>query len=617
MARKPVPTPLSLAGLPAGSDPFMRIRETNLPDVARYWREQQAYGLATLGQLSTEEVSDAIRSKKAEPLFQSVVTMSTDAVYFSERGSDSRVRIVRREFESGKESVIWVASDQRWPLKMQLSPDKKRMAILLSGTSSDILLTPVSDEEAEPVLLKDADSGSAMLWMDGGSSFVYQPRRDPRLTQELHYIRLGKNSLPAKVIKRWEYHQDLTVTVAAQREAKGVLTWVETDAEGRLVNIQSANAATFEKNAPVWNKQKTVAGKMKRLLADQSTFLVLENGQRQIWELSGPPRKIWQDDQGKSSLICAVGGKSIWVNGQNGDLIRINSEGKQMQRVTLPESYKADVILPVQDRIAVFMRTSKGGEGWAILQDGRQPEWLQLPSVSDLPFVGEWRGRQVWPKHKTAGLRIVTVAGQELDGKQPVLLTTQLVADAEMPLAWRGWLKRGGVIAQLDIRKVSSGAVVSVIDEAVNWLVREGLGTSGVAFYAVSDQKQVMEYLLRAPEKISAAFVSGLPDLQLAGDTRPKVDRGAESANGDLYSLLRRDKAYPGLWLNSSGADDAAEHLKLIGAMQLLTRGVRPQFRTQGVMKDPSSEEAQAKILAFLLWQTGGLNLKSVPPAGK
>ena len=166
MTRKPVPTPLSLAGLPAGSDPFMRIRETNLPDVARYWREQQAYGLATLGQLSTEEVSDAIRSKKAEPLFQSVVTMSTDAVYFSERGSDSRVRIVRREFESGKESVIWVASDQRWPLKMQLSPDKKRMAILLSGASSDILLTPVSDEEAEPVLLKDADSGSAMLWMD-------------------------------------------------------------------------------------------------------------------------------------------------------------------------------------------------------------------------------------------------------------------------------------------------------------------------------------------------------------------------------------------------------------------------------------------------------------------
>jgi hypothetical protein len=34
-------------------------------------------------------------------------------------------------------------------------------------------------------------------------------------------------------------------------------------------------------------------------------------------------------------------------------------------------------------------------------------------------------------------------------------------------------------------------------------------------------------------------------------------------------------------------------------------------------MKDSSSEEAQAKILAFLLWQTGGLNLKSVPPAGK
>jgi hypothetical protein len=159
--------------------------------------------------------------------------------------------------------------------------------------------------------------------------------------------------------------------------------------------------------------------------------------------------------------------------------------------------------------------------------------------------------------------------------------------------------------------------MLSVMDEAVEWLKHEGFGASGVVIYAVSDQQLVMEYLLRMPGKITAAYVNGLPDTRLQAGKAAGAGNSRETARGDLYDLLRRETAYPGLWLHSAGAVDASEHLKLVGAMQLLTKGVRPQFWTQGTLAEKSSENGQAGILAFLLWQTGGLSLKSVPPARK
>lgn len=617
MTSLPVPAPLSSAGLPPGNDPFVKIGQKNLPEVSKYWREQQVYAMAILARLPAEDALDAIRSRVPEQGFQSVVAMNADAAYFSERGTDNRARIVRREFETGKESVVWMARDQRWPVKINLSSDKKRVAVLLSGINADVLLITVSEPDAEPVTLKDADVRTAMLWVNGGSSFVYQPRRDSRLSQELHFIQLEKNDRVPKVIKRWDYHQDSKVTVVASQSSKSTLTWVESDAEGQILHMHSASIGALEKNTPVWSRQKVPAGKILRLQADQSTFLVLENGQRQVWEVSGTPRKVWQDELTKTPLVYAVDGKNFWINDASGAMVRISAEGKKTQKLSLPDAYKPDLALPVNDGVAVFAHNKDGAAGWVFLQDGRSPEWLQLPSVSTDVFMSEWRGRQVWQKHKTAGMRILAASGLELDGKQPVLLTTQIIADADMPPVWRGWLKKGGVIAQLDLRKVSSVATLSVMDEAVEWLKHEGFGASGVVIYAVSDQQLVMEYLLRMPGKITAAYVNGLPDTRLQTGKVAGAGKSRETARGDLYDLLRRETAYPGLWLDSAGAVDASEHLKLVGAMQLLTKGVRPQFWTQGALAEQSSENTQAGILAFLLWQTGGLSLKSVPPARK
>jgi sugar lactone lactonase YvrE len=116
--------------------------------------------------------------------------------------------------------------------------------------------------------------------------------------------------------------------------------------------------------------------------------------------VSGTPRKVWQDELTKTPLVYAVDGKNFWINGAGGDMVRISAEGKKTQKLSLPDAYQPDLALPVNDRVAVFAHNKDGAAGWVFLQDGRSAEWLQLPSVSTDVFMSEWRGRQVWQKHK-------------------------------------------------------------------------------------------------------------------------------------------------------------------------------------------------------------------------
>ena len=609
-------------------DPLRALQNLDDPQVQSWLRKQNDLSQQLLGRINGRDVllnrlqaldidSRVKKNVTAAPMLMKVVVPTalkkptkpthielkiTNALIYTQSGSDQRMRLIMRNESIGSERVLYVENLNEHLLRIVAAPDSKHLALMLEQSSGEVVIRTISVPDGEVsddhIFCASADSMAepSMIWSADSNALIYSQsvvasnlnRTDIwqhviGQPQKMDKLILGAQAVSA-FAKRLKMSSSDVPVISVLTGTPWILLSLSpsegrADAGGSEKNDGNwrsyfyANQSEIKTTEIPWKNLAIRTDKVQSLKLDGGKIFLLSNKKAANGEIlkldvskAGEKLQLSQFQElvkaGSSEIKDFAVGKEhlFWHsiatgNVRNSRLFKLDLTSGVSEEIKLPDvgmlthlqvDYDTELLTfnlqPFNASTGTYTITTRG---MVTVVTAPVPADVEVakdvnPVQKKILMIPEADGRNV-------DVVLTYLSGTVIDGSRPLLLRIVSNKNADNEIGDMAWFEHGGLIATMSLHATDKQLTkrsdpANEVATVARYLVRQGYASPKklVAEEMQAASNALIRAILREPELFAAVATYDVASEEILKNPLQSKPSDGKSRSGPSISGVSR-----------------------------------------------------------------------------